>query len=187
MSTTKSPFGNILLWCVAILSLIFSSVSLVRSFMPASKVASIDAVKLITQYAGVDELKRSAQERRKALQANVDTLKMELRWSLQEYQKVKSGSSKKEIEELEDDIRSRQENLINYEQAIAAQIKKSDEEVAVELTNRVSGYVKRYGEKNGYTIILASTNSGNVAYAEDNVDITDQVLTGMNNEYKRSK
>jgi len=187
MSNSKSRSGNLLLWSVAILSLVFSSVSLVRSFAPTNKVASVDAVKLITQYAGIDELKRSSQERRKLLQANVDTLKMELRWSLQEYQKIKSTSSKKELAELEGDIRTRQENLLTYEQAIAAQIKKGDEELATELTNRVSGYIKKYGEQNGYTIILAASNSGNVAYAEDKVDITEQVLAGLNKEYKRSK
>jgi outer membrane protein len=181
------PRGTILLWSVAILSLIISSVSLVRSFMPASKVASVDAVKLITQYDGVGEMKRSAHERRKQLQANVDTLKMELQWSVREYQKVKSSSSKKELTERENDIRTRQQNLATYEQAIAAQIKKRDEELATELMNRVSEFIKKYGEQNGYTIILASSNSGNVAYAEDNIDITDSVLAGLNNEYKRQR
>jgi outer membrane protein len=47
----------------------------------------------------------------------------------------------------------------------------------------VNEYVKRYGEKNGYTIILANTQIGNIAYAEDRIDITDEVLKGLNSEY----
>jgi outer membrane protein len=186
MLTSKFPH-TILLWCVAILSLAFSTVSLVRSFMPASKVASIDAVKLITEYAGVDEMKHSAMEQRKQLQANVETLKSELQTSLLEYQKAKGTSSKATLADLEVGIRTRQQNLATYEQAIAAQIQKQDEQLATELMNRVSGYIRKYGQQNGYAIILASSNSGNVAYAEDKIDITDQVLAGLNSEYKRSK
>jgi outer membrane protein len=184
MSNSKSSPKNIILWCFVLISLVLSSVSLIRTFLPGkNSVAVVDAVRLISSYKGLDDIKRTQQERNQQLQANLDTLRSELRTSIDEYERTKATSTKKVLTLMEEVVQTRQRNLITYEQSVNDQVKKQDEELANKLLAKVNEYVKRYGEKNGYTIILANTQIGNIAYAEDRIDITDEVLKGLNSEY----
>jgi outer membrane protein len=52
-----------------------------------------------------------------------------------------------------------------------------------DVVTQVNAYLKKYGESKGYTVILAATEYGNLAYADDDLDITDEVLEGLNKEY----
>ncbi|MEM8567076.1 MAG: OmpH family outer membrane protein, partial [Bacteroidota bacterium] len=52
-----------------------------------------------------------------------------------------------------------------------------------QVLEQINAYLKTYGEQNNYRIILAATEYGNVAYAADGLDITEEVLEGLNNEY----
>lgn len=56
-----------------------------------------------------------------------------------------------------------------------------------DVVTHVNAYLKKYGESKGYKIILAATEYGNLAYAEEGLDITDQVLEGLNKEFAGAK
>jgi Skp family chaperone for outer membrane proteins len=46
----------------------------------------------------------------------------------------------------------------------------------------VNAFLMRYGKKHGYKMILIAAN-GNIAYADPSMDITDQIVEALNNEY----
>jgi outer membrane protein len=49
--------------------------------------------------------------------------------------------------------------------------------------NLVNDYVKEYGKSKGYRYILGATGSGNLVYAQESYDITDDLVKGLNEEY----
>jgi outer membrane protein len=175
-------------WSISIIALVFSVIALGYTLLNEQKeVVSVDAVKLISKYKGLEEAKKSLQVRNQGWQANLDTLRREFQASVEDYNKSKATSTKRELKLMNEVIQGKQRNLSNYEQSIKEQIKKQDEELAGKILAKVNDYIKRYGKKNGYTIILAATQFGNVAFADETVDITDKVLTGLNEEYSRLK
>ena len=57
----------------------------------------------------------------------------------------------------------------------------------LELKNKLTTYLKKYSEEYNYSYILGSGNGSNVLYASDSLDITREVLNGLNDEYQASK
>tara|TARA_B100001057_G_scaffold494278_1_gene590472 strand:+ start:1191 stop:1628 length:438 start_codon:yes stop_codon:yes gene_type:complete len=50
--------------------------------------------------------------------------------------------------------------------------------------DRLNVYVKEYGEKNHYQIILGTQGSGNIMFAEKSLDITEPFLKYANSRYE---
>ena len=49
--------------------------------------------------------------------------------------------------------------------------------------NDINDYVKEYGKEHGYPIIFGAGGNGNIMYAEDNADLTAEILIGLNKHY----
>ena len=50
--------------------------------------------------------------------------------------------------------------------------------------NRINGYIKEYGETHSIQIILGTTGSGNVMFAKESIDITEDILEFSNRKYE---
>lgn len=147
-------------------------------------IAYVDAFKLMAEYKGVADVKRSLDQRTAALEANLDTLKKEVEVALAEYE-ANAKASAREKALLEKVVIAKQEQYVNYEQSIKEQYRKQDEEMSVKLMAKVNDYIKRYGEEHGYKIILAATQYGNIAYGDSKYDLTAEIVVGLNEEYTK--
>lgn len=69
-------------------------------------------------------------------------------------------------------------------ETINKQSEEEDAKLSNAVVNEVNAYIKEYGKNHSYKIIIGANNSGNVLYAQDGVDLTQEVLTGLNLKYK---
>lgn len=142
--------------------------------------AYVDSQKIIASYKGMEEAVKEYQAKVKAWTANVDTLRSELEKLRQSVRDAKGGGRVL----VENTIRDRQFQLENYEVAIRNKIYEEDKALTNVVMDKVNDYLKRYGEKMNYSIILGSQN-GNIVYGKEGLDITDEVIKGLNEEYGR--
>lgn len=179
MTTTTSikweRLQRIVLWVLVMTSLGFSLYSFrTTRKREAQAIVYVDALKLMSQYAGMKEAQANLAKRTAEYTANLDTLRSEVRTLL-------NGSAGHKADKAV--LEAKQQTLMNYEQAVAQKYKEENEKISAELLSKVNTFIKRYGEKQGYTIIMAATHYGNIAYGDKSLDITDQVLSGLNAEY----
>lgn len=59
------------------------------------------------------------------------------------------------------------------------------EQYTSEVYKRLNEYIKAFGKKKGYSIILGSNGQGNVMYVDDKNDITKDLITYINKEYTK--
>jgi outer membrane protein len=142
----------------------------------------VDSVKLINGYRGMHVARRELESRTVVWQANLDTLKNEFEAKLKEYQTSRASLTKKERELSEEVLRLKQEQYLNYQKVISEKIQKEDQELTSQVLVKVNDFIKRYGQQRGYSIIMAATEYGNIVYAAENMDVTDEILEGLNNE-----
>ncbi|MEO1099708.1 MAG: OmpH family outer membrane protein, partial [Bacteroidota bacterium] len=116
-------------------------------------------------------------------QGNVDTLANEVQKAITDYEKESPTLTKKEKELSQELIRTKQKRLADYQKAISDKAAQEDGQMTSAVLEEINAYLKSYGESRNYRIIIAATEYGNVAYAADGLDITDEVLNGLNNEY----
>ena len=146
-------------------------------------VVYIDVNVLMADYEGMKDAKKEFEAKSKIWQANVDSLISDFQNELKVYEKERSGMTKKENELKQELLRNKQQQVGNYQQAIQRQSEEEDAKLSGEVVNEVNAYIKAYGENHHYKIIIGANSSGNVLYAQEGVDITQDVLKGLNESY----
>lgn len=152
-------------------------------FTGKSKVVYVDSAKLLNNYKGMQDARAAYQKKAGAWKANIDTLASEVQQQIFKYEKESGGMSVKERQLSQELIRTRQKQFADYQQATSTQAQQEDAKMTSEVVTQVNAYLKKYGQSHGYTIILAATEYGNLAYADEKLDITEEVLAGLNKEY----
>ena len=151
------------------------------------KIVYVDSIRLLSKYKGMEVARKNLQNRSQNWQSNMDTLQREVNKAMAELQQGRSKASAKEISLMQEVVQSKQQQLMQYQQTVKEQYQKEDEAMSKNLLAKVNDYIRRYGEKNNYTIILAATHYGNIAYADKAKDITEDVLVGLNQEFAKVK
>jgi outer membrane protein len=152
-------------------------------FFKDNPIVYVDSAKLLNNYKGMQDARKAYQQKASGWKANIDTLSSEVQKQIMEYEKENAKMTVKERQLSQELIRTKQGQLMQYQQAMNAQAQQEDSKMTSDVITQVNSYLKKYGEDKGYTIILAATEYGNVAYADTKLDITEKVLEGLNNEY----
>ena len=80
---------------------------------------------------------------------------------------------------------AKEQQLLRYRDAIQQQAQQENQRLTKAVLDEINVYLKQYGKDKGYTFILGATESGNIVYAAEGTEITDDVLTGLNAQYDR--
>jgi outer membrane protein len=149
-------------------------------FVKQERIAYVDAMRLLNGYKGMQAARQEFETKSGMLRANLDTLRTELQNEIANYERTTGKISSKEKALMEELISTKQQQYIHYENVVNEKIQKEDQEITTKVLERVNDYVRKYGEEKDFEIILAATQYGNIVYARDGMDITDEVLKELN-------
>ncbi len=169
-----------------VLSLVAIALSLFSFFYlkPSSNLVYVDVNKLLEGYDRTQVERSAFEEKAKGMQANVDSLIANWQEELKTYEKERSSMTKKEIELKQELLANKQEQIGSYQQAIQKQIQEEDQKATQTVINDINDYVKEFGKNNNYRIIFGASGAGNIMYADEASDLTEEVLEGLNKEYQ---
>ncbi len=168
---------------LAILALAFSLITFFY-LKKSSNQVYVDVNKLMEGYKRTKVVRAQFEEKAKTLNANVDSLMGDWQKELKDYEKERSKMSKKELQLKQELLGNKQQQINNYQQAIQKQIQEEDKKATQTVINDINDYVKEYGKQKGYKIIFGASGSGNIMYASESADLTDEVLEGLNAEFE---
>ena len=149
----------------------------------SEKMAYVDSNTLLSKYQGMIEARGQYQKLAQEWQSRIDTLALEIQEELKRHEKELSKMTRKEKDLSEKLIKNKQQQLINYQQSIQEKAASEDAKMTQNVVNEVNTYLEEYGKKHTYQIIFAATNVGNILYAHEAIDITEEVLEGLNRRY----
>ena len=146
--------------------------------------AYIDTAKLMSGYKRMSDVKKIIGSKTKLLQANIDTLAQELQNDIKKYEKDRSEMSEREKKTTEELIGHKQQQFMQYKQATQNKAGEEEQKLTNEVLTKVNEIISDYGKKNNYTIIFG-TSSGNIVYANEAINITNQMLEELNKKYNQ--
>jgi len=156
----------------------------------ASKIVFINSDVLNEKYDFVKDLTASAQSRQQKLESAYQSKAQKLQQDYADFQQKASQGllSENQSNAAQEDLMKRKESLDQMEsqlQALVEEIQKSNEEVR----QTVIDYVKEYNKNGQYNFILTYTEGpgGVVLLANDSLDITAEIIEGLNAQYKAKK
>lgn len=103
------------------------------------------------------------------------------------YQRNVSNLTIGQARALEEDLAKKQQNLQMYQQSLSQELMGEESKLNRELYERITTFLKKYGQENGLQVVLKFDPTSDVLYGVEALDITNVVVKGLNDEYKTEK
>ncbi len=107
-----------------------------------------------------------------------------LQREITQYQNTVGNLTIGQARALEEDLTKKQQNLRVYQESLAQELANEEGKLNQELYQRVTAFLKEYGAKNGIQAVLKYDPSSDLLFGDASLDITQDVITGLNEAYK---
>lgn len=193
MKNLSLILNGILLVAVAVLYYLHFSVSS-KSGVSASnnvpsdlKIAYINSDSVLNGYDFFKATREILEAKGKKLDSDFRNRAQGLQNDYNAYQKNVSNLTIGQAKAIEEDLAKKQQNLQLYQQSLQQEVGKDEAKVTQELYKRITEYLKTYSAEQGYQLVLKFDPSSDVLYGAKPLDITTQVIVGLNDAYKAEK
>ncbi|UXX79788.1 OmpH family outer membrane protein [Reichenbachiella carrageenanivorans] len=154
-------------------------------FSTSQKVVYIDSNQLLNGYKGMQDARSAYQQKATVWQANVDTLMKEVQTAIMDYEKESQSMTAKEKELNKELIRTKQRQLQDYQAAMRDKSAQEDQQMTEKVLTTINAFMINYGKEHNYQVIFGATSAGNIIYADQAINITDEVLNLLNEQYQK--
>jgi outer membrane protein len=151
---------------------------------PTGKIAYVDMDTLEAKYDYLKAKKAELEKKTAALDAEVGKMAQNLQNEYAAFQKkAQAGTlTQAEGEAGQKRLGEMQQNIETRRQTLGAQLMKEQEAFTKDLQSRLDAYLLKYNADKGYDYILSYAKGGSILFANKALDITADVIKGMNAE-----
>ena len=155
----------------------------------AGAIVYVDLDRILTEYDMANDLRSVVETKVQNIQAEVTRRGQKLEKEVASYQeKIQKGLMTRSVAEVQGQKLQQQEiDFNNY----AAQKQQEIQEEQVVMMNQLGDAIKtfldKYNEEKQYAMILTNSGGAPVITGDAALDITDDVLAGLNEEYIKTK
>lgn len=142
---------------------------LIIQFTP--KIAYVRSDKLLSEYIGMHEAKDEFTQKQRKWQSNIDSLKNDIA-KYRESNEI----SKRILQQME-------QNAALYIEKINTIAQEEDMKSTELVYQQINTFIEDYGKKKGYSMIFGSGTPGAILYGDEALDITDELLSSLNQNY----
>jgi len=103
------------------------------------------------------------------------------------YQRNVNSMTLGQVKATEEDLAKKQQNLQMYQQTLSQQVMQEEAKLNKELYDRITAYLSKYGKEKGFQVVLKYDPSSDVLHVSEGLDISKDVIAGLNSEYKTEK
>lgn len=146
----------------------------------APQVVFINSSKVIEAYAGTATARAAFKQRTDAWKANADTLADELEAAIKKYEREQGGMTEKERGLSQELLRNQREEYYRYQHNTDQRIQEEGGRMTADLVAKIDALVKEHARRKGYRVVLGANGNGTLVYADEALDITDEVIRMVN-------
>lgn len=150
-------------------------------------IAYVNSDSLLTNYDFFKDLEKKFMEKRDKLNAEYQNRAEGLQREIGNFQNTAGNMTISQARAVEEDLRKKQQNLMMYQEQLGQQLMQEEAGMNADLYDKVSGYLQEYGKNKNLQIVLTYTKGSGVLYANDSLDITKEVIVGLNEAYQEEK
>ncbi|MGA8853806.1 MAG: OmpH family outer membrane protein [Christiangramia sp.] len=147
------------------------------------KTAYVDTTVLIKEYKEMKDVEADFTTKSDSVRKQLDSVARVFQQEVQAYQSEMKSMSESQRKEKEQELMQKQQMLQQQQQMQSNRLREQSSAVMDSVVTKVKDYVKDYGKENNYTYIFGSNESANIMYAEEGLDITQEILSKLNEDY----
>ena len=153
------------------------------------KVACVDSDSLLAKYQYAIDLQEELNKYKEAQEKSYQQQMTQFQKDYQNFLQTGETMTLKQQQDKEAELKQRAEKLSTLEAELTQKVLQKQMDSNIELLNRIFAFVREYNADNQqFDIILRKTfNDSPTLYMNPAMDITDEIIEGLNNEYKSVK
>lgn len=110
-----------------------------------------------------------------------------LEGEIRNFQQTANSMTMGQAKAREEELMRKQNNLMQYQQNLSQRLMQEQARYQDSLYVQVRDFVKEYGQENNLDVVLTYQKGSGVIYASDSLDITTDVIAGLNERYRQTK
>lgn len=150
-------------------------------------IAYVNSDSLLRNYEFFKEMEKKMEERQQKLNREYQNRAQGLQNEIENFQRTANNMTMSQARAIEEDLRRKQQNLMVYQESLAQELMQEENKINTELYDKVSDYLQDYGKNKGLQLVLTYQKGSGVLYANDSMNITQDVIKGLNDAYVREK
>ncbi|MGE4290321.1 MAG: OmpH family outer membrane protein [Salinivirgaceae bacterium] len=154
------------------------------------KVAYVNIDSILMGYNLATELNEALTTKQSGMKSRLEKEARDFEKDAQVFQdKVQRGIflTQQRAEEAQQQLLMRQQELQQLEYDYTNQLAAEQQKMNVRLFDSISNYIKAYNSPEKYQVILGHSLGGNMLYGSEQLNITNEVLEGLNSRYAEKK
>lgn len=153
------------------------------------RVAYVNTDTVLAKYTMAKDMEKSLKAKQTQMESSLKQKAMTLQNDYQNYLKNGSKLTLTQQKEKEKELTQRQQALPGLQQQMMAQLQEEQLKENKKLLDAVYAFIKDYNSKHDkYNIILSRSYSNSpTLYMDEGMEITDEIVKGLNEEYKEYK
>ena len=155
----------------------------------AGDIVYVDLDRILMEYDMANDLRSVVETKVQNIQAEVNRRGKKLENDVVEFQnKIDKGLMTRSVAEAQSQKLQQQEvEFNNYAAQKQQEIQEEQVVMMNQLGDAIQTYIEKYNEEKQYAMILTNSGGAPVITADKTLDITDDVLAGLNEEYIKNK
>jgi outer membrane protein len=151
------------------------------------KIAYINADSVLKNYDYFKISREKLESKGKKLDQDLRNRAQSLQNDYASYQRNLGSMTIGQAKAVEEDLTKKQQNLRMYQESLSQELMGEEGKMTQELYSKVTDYLKKYGKENGIQLVLKYDPSSDLLYAGDSLDISKNVIKGLNESYKNEQ
>lgn len=154
----------------------------------AEKIVYVNVDTLLEKYEYFKDVRTKLEEKAKKAQADLQSRSNAFQREVADYQQKAATMSASDRQSTEERLARKQDELARHNQNASTSFAQEEASENEKLYARITDYLKKHAKENGFKFVLTySASSPGVLYADERLEITNEVLTALNAAYAKEK
>lgn len=153
-----------------------------------AEIVYVNSDSLLTKYQYFKDLTTKLDAKSKSAQADMASKSQAFQREVAQYQQQANTLAADQRASTEERLARKQQELQTYQQNAGAALQREQATEQEKLYDKVADYLKEYAKKKGYKMVLTySKGNSAILFADETLDVTSEVIVGLNDAYKADK
>lgn len=155
----------------------------------ASRIVYVNTDTLLNQYDYYKDVVKEFQQKRFQLENDLANKAKSFQNEVAFFQNKaqQGGMTQEQLQTTQMQLQQKEQNIMAYRDKAGQDLVSQEAKKTDELLTKIQDYLKKYNSDNKYDMVIGYSKGGGVLYAKEEMDITKQVLEGLNKEYADTK
>ncbi len=151
----------------------------------SANIAYVNSQKLMDGYNLAESMRLEFESEQKQMEDDLANRQRTFQAEVEKFQKeVTSGMMGSEQAQMkEQQLMQKQQELMQLNDQYSNSLAEKEVTMNNQLFETINAFLEKYNSEKGYDFILSYSRGGNVLFAKDSLDITDEILERMNAEH----